>query len=224
MTLAPELPGAMELVAEARRCGVVVATGHTEATFDQARAAFAAGANLVTHLFNAMPPLDSRAPGVVGAAVAPGGPCASIIVDGVHVHPANVELAVRALGPQRTVLVTDAMPPMGTDNTEGRLWDARLIVRGGACYLENGTLAGSILTMADAVRNVMAMANIPLADAVAMASSSPARVLGIDGRKGCLAPGMDADLIVCDDQLDVLLTLVEGRVAYRSPSLQRARL
>ncbi|MEX2431585.1 MAG: amidohydrolase family protein, partial [Dehalococcoidia bacterium] len=203
---------------EAVRRGVRVAIGHTEATSEQAASAVTAGASLVTHLFNAMPPVQARVPGTAGAALAGTVPFASIIADGVHVHPANVTAAVRSMGAGRLVLVTDAMPPVGTDTKTFDLQGRRVVVRDGACYLNDGTLAGSVLTMSAAVRNIRRMTGVPDAEAVAMASANPARALGIDNRKGGLAAGMDADVAICSPDFDVLLTMVEGQIVYRSPS------
>ncbi|MEX2599236.1 MAG: N-acetylglucosamine-6-phosphate deacetylase [Dehalococcoidia bacterium] len=216
-TLAPELPGASALIAEAAAHGCAIAIGHTEATAEDTAAVVEAGATLVTHLFNAMPPLQARAPGVAGAALAGVVPFATLITDGIHAHPLAVASAVRAMGTDRVILVTDAMPPVATELREFDLQSRRVLVRDGACYLEDGTLSGSILTMNKAVHNMLRMTGVSLPEAVGMASANPARALGIDNRKGSLAQGMDADLVLCTTDLDVLLTAVEGHVVYRSP-------
>ena len=215
LTLAPELPGASEVIGEAVRRGVTVAVGHTAATYDETARAADLGASMVTHLFNATGGLAAREPGAVGAALDLDALSAGIIADGVHVHPAVVRAVVRAKGPERTVLVTDAMPPVGAASHEFSLLGRPVTVRDGACRLDDGTLAGSVLTMDQAVRNVVEWTGLPLHDALAMATLLPARVIGADA-KGSLQPGKDADIVVLDRDLRVRLTLVGGRVVYRS--------
>ena len=217
LTIAPELPGAAEVIMEAQRDGITLAIGHTNAGQAQVAEATTLGARLVTHLFNAMGPLGSREPGTVGATLASDELYASIIADGVHVHPASLKVAVRAKGTSHSVLVTDAMSPVGTDLLRFPLYDAVVEVRDGACYTQDGILAGSILTMNRAVRNIGQLAGVPLLDALTMATINPARVIGVDQRKGSLEEGKDADLVVCDRSLNISLAVAEGKVVYRAP-------
>ncbi len=212
-TLAPELPGAVALVQHLSARGIVVSAGHSNATFAQAVAGFEAGITWGTHLFNAMSPMAHREPGLVGALLSAEVPC-GLIVDGIHVHPAVVKTAWRARGSGRLTLVTDAMSAAGMAPGQYVLGDRQVVVDGTSARLADGTLAGSILQMDAAVRNMMAYTGCTLADAVRMASETPARVLGISNRKGQLAPGYDADLVILDESLQVSLTMVGGSVAY----------
>jgi N-acetylglucosamine-6-phosphate deacetylase len=219
LTLAPELPGAQEVVEEARARGVAVAVGHSSASYGELAEAQEWGVDLVTHLFNAMGGMTSREPGTSGAALALEGLSVSLIADGLHVHPAMLKLAVQAKGAERVVLVSDAMPPVGTGLTDFPLYDMRISVQDGRCLTPEGRLAGSVLTMSRAVENMRRLAEVSLGDALAMATVNPARVIGVAGRKGSLEEGKDADLLVCDQDLNPLLTMVEGRIVYRSPEL-----
>ncbi len=203
VTLAPELPGGLDLVRRLVAGGVVASVGHTDATYEEARQAFEAGATMVTHLFNAMRGLHHREPGVVGAALEEGRWVCGLVADGVHVHPAAFRLAYRLLGPDRIALVTDAVAAAGAPPGRYRLGGAEVTVRpGDAPRLADGTLAGSVLRMDEAVAKVASW-GVRLRDAVRMASTTPARVLGLRDR-GELRPGLRADLCV----------LVEGRAAW----------
>ena len=216
ITLAPEMPGAGELIRAARRYGIAVAVGHTRADYSQMMEAVAAGAGLATHLFNAMGGLTARDPGAIGAALASTDFMASLIADGYHVHPAMMELALRTKGPEGLVLVTDAMPPMGVDLTEFSLYGETVTVRDGACFMPDGTLAGSILTMDRAVRNMRDLVKTPVEDALLMASSNPAAVIGESDVRGIIEVGKAADIVVMDSDLNVTATLVGGRIVYQA--------
>ncbi|MDR7482525.1 MAG: N-acetylglucosamine-6-phosphate deacetylase [Armatimonadota bacterium] len=211
VTLAPELDGALDLIDYLVGRGIVVALGHTEATYAQARAAFDRGARLATHLFNAMRPFHHREPGVVGAALSHPDVTCSIIADLVHLHPAVVAHVIGAKTPARTVLITDAVAAAGTPGGISTLGDREVRVRDGAPRLPDGTLAGSVLTMDAAVRHVGAL-GVDLLDALRMASVTPAELLG---RPASIAPGAPADLVVLDARLVVRATIVAGRVVYR---------
>ena len=217
LTLAPELPGAPEVIREAVRGGVAVAVGHTAATYEQTAEAADLGATMVTHLFNATGGLSAREPGTAGAALSLATLAAGIIADGVHLHPATVRTVVRAKGAERVALVTDAMPPVGATAQEFSLLGRRVTVRDGACRLDDGTLAGSVLTMDQALRNVVEWTGLPLQDALGMATLLPARIIGADAFKGSLDVDKDADIVVLDRDLRVLLTIVGGRVVYHAP-------
>ncbi len=212
-TLAPELPGAVALVKHLRARGIVVSAGHSNATFAQAVAGFEAGITWGTHLFNAMSPMAHREPGLVGALLSTEVTC-GMIVDGIHVHPAVVKTAWRARGSKGLTLVTDAMSAAGMAPGHYVLGDRQVVVDRTSARLADGTLAGSILQLDAALRNVMAYTGCSLADAVGMVTATPARLLGISDRKGLLAPGYDADLVILDESLQVSLTMVGGAVAY----------
>ena len=218
ITVAPELPGALDLIAAARGAGVVVSIGHTDATYEEALRGIEAGASLATHVFNAMRPLAQRDPGVIGALLEHDDVIVDAIADGVHVHPAVLSLVARAKGAGGLALVTDAMPAAGGSTEPARLYGREIVVRDGACYTPEGVLAGSALTMNLAVRNMRRLAGVPLLDAVRMATATPARVLGMEHEIGVLAPGARADIVVCDDDLNVWKTLVGGRLAYDAAS------
>lgn len=215
VTLAPEMPGAQAAIRHLAALGAVVSAGHTDCTHAQLEAAAAAGVSHVTHLFNGMRGVHHREPGVAGGALTLPGLTVELIADGVHLHPATVALAVAARGPERTLLVTDAIRAAGMPEGEYRLADDRPVrVLGGEARLPDGTLAGSVLTMDQAVRNVHRFAGVPLHAAVAMASLNPARLHGLDDRKGAIRPGNDADLVWLDRNLIPRLVMVEGEVVH----------
>lgn len=213
MTLAPELPSAIERINALCRRHVLVSLGHSNASYEQAMTAVSAGARMVTHLFNAMTKFEPRAPGLIGAGLADDRLSASLIADGAHSHPAAVKLALRAKGTSRTCLVTDAVAAAGMPPGDYQL--ATLTVRsdGQTARLADGTLAGSTLTMNQAIRNAMGMAELEFASAVRMASAVPASLLGL-AAKGRLSPGADADLVVWSDRHEVLATFVGGELVY----------
>jgi len=199
-----------ETIRTLARAGVVVAAGHTNATFEAMGAAFEAGVTGVTHLFNAMSPLGNREPGVVGAALDDPRCRCGIIVDGRHVHPTVLRLALRTKPADRFMLVTDAMPNVGSGRDHFMLQGRRIEVRDGVCLDENGVLSGSALDMASAVRNAVRMLGVPLEVAVRMASAYPADFLGLGDQIGRIAPGLRANLVVADASLDVRETWIEG--------------
>ena len=209
VTLAPELPGALEMVEYLAGRGVVVSVGHSDADAETARAAFAAGATAVTHLFNAQRPLHHREPGVAGAALATEGIVMSLIVDGVHLAPDTVRM-VFAAAPGRVALITDAIAAAGMPDGDYPLGDRTVHVAGGEARLDDGTLAGSVLTMDRAVRNVIDLGISPEM-AVAAASTTPARLLG---RTASLAPGSPADVVVVSPDYEVQRTLIAGVEVY----------
>ncbi len=211
VTLAPELPGALALVRALARAGVVASLGHTDASYAQARAAVDAGARSVTHLFNAMRPLHHRAPGILGAALELDALSCELTCDGVHVDPAALRLAVRAKGVAGVRLVTDAIEAAGLPDGGYRLGSASVTVTEGRAVLTGTqTLAGSTLTMDAAVRGAARFLGVAVEEAVAMASVAPARLLGLESRKGSIAAGLDADLVLLDEDLRVLRTMIGG--------------
>ncbi|MBI3764428.1 MAG: N-acetylglucosamine-6-phosphate deacetylase, partial [Chloroflexi bacterium] len=214
ITLAPELDGALDLVRRAAARGIVVSAGHSQATWDEMRRAFDAGLRHATHTFNAMSGLHHRDPGILGAALADDRFTAEIIADGIHVHPAMVRLLVRAKRVERAVLITDSVGAAGLPEGTYHFEEMEITVSAGSARLANGTLAGSVLTMDRGVANLVAFGAASLPEAIAMGSLNPARAIGLGNRKGCVAPGMDADLIALDDDLQVRWTMVGGRMVY----------
>jgi len=209
MTLAPELPGADALIDRLLERGVVVSLGHSDASAAQARDAFDRGVRTVTHLFNAMRPFLHRDPGIVGAALAAPDVVVQIIVDGIHLAAETAEVVWRAAG-GRVALVTDAIAAAGVSEGSYSFGSLDVHVREGVVRGPDGVLAGSVLTMDEAVRNLHAL-GVPLADAVAAATSVPARALGL-ADVGRLDVGLPADLVILDDRLDVARVLVAGEV------------
>jgi N-acetylglucosamine-6-phosphate deacetylase len=211
VTLAPELApdGAIAALVAA---GVIVSAGHSLATYDDMQRGMAEGLSGVTHLFNAMTQLESRAPGVVGAALDSDLIC-GIIADGHHVHPASLRAAYRAKGAQGLMLVTDAMPTVGSPTNSFWVGDREIVSESGMLRSADGTLAGSDLDMASALRNCTEMIQIDLIAACHMASQSPARFLGLDKDYGRIAPGYRADMVHLNDTLKVQATWIAGDIA-----------
>jgi N-acetylglucosamine-6-phosphate deacetylase len=214
MTIAPELVGAEAVIKAVLDAGVAVSVGHTDARYDQASAAFESGATHVTHAFNAMRPLHHRDPGPIGAALASPGVTIEVIADGVHLHPATVSLCVRAFGPERVCLVTDAVRPAGLDSGTFRIGGHDAVMDRGSIRLPDGTIAGSAATMDAVVRNLVSWGAVGVVGAVAMASATPARAMGLGDRKGAIAPGYDADIVALDGDLNVVATWVGGALVY----------
>jgi N-acetylglucosamine-6-phosphate deacetylase len=236
ITLAPELPGATDLITAAVQAGVIAAVGHTDATADVTSAAVDAGASHATHLFNGMRPLHHREPGPVGALLDRDEVSCEVIADGVHLHDTAIRLVARAAGPGRLVLITDAMAAAGMPDGRYRLGSMWVDVAGGEARLAadagpgagarpgagagagprvSGAIAGSTATMATVVRHAVA-AGLPVTDVAAAASTNPARVLGLAGRTGALRPGLDADLVVCDEAFGLRAVMRRGEWVTRS--------
>ncbi len=212
LTLAPEQVAPERVRALVAR-GVIVCVGHTAADYAQARAALAAGARGFTHLYNAMSPLQGRAPGVVGAALEDRESWCGIIVDGHHVHPASLRVALAAKARGKLLLVTDAMPPVGSNVDTYTLAGATITCRNGRCETADGVLAGSALDMASALRNTVDTLDVPIDEAARMAATYPAEFLGIARDRGCIAAGLRADFVELDVALDVQATWIGGRRA-----------
>ena len=210
MTIAPEVEGAMEVIAEASRRGVCCSLGHSDSDLETARAAIAAGAHHATHTFNAMRPLDHRQPGLLGAVLTDSGVTADIIADGIHLDPTVVQLFLRAKGTQAAVLITDAISATGMPEGRYRLGSFEVEVRGNKCT-RGDTLAGSVLRLDQAVRNVMQFAGWGLQEVVQLASANPAAVIGEKSR-GVLAAGADADIGVLSPRGEVQRTIIGGRM------------
>ncbi|MBL8300996.1 MAG: N-acetylglucosamine-6-phosphate deacetylase [Rhodanobacteraceae bacterium] len=210
LTLAPEQIAA-NAIADFVRRGVIVAAGHTAASYEQLMQAFALGVRGVTHLFNAMTQISGREPGAVGAALDHRDSWCGLINDGHHVHAANLRTALRAKPRGRLFLVTDAMPPVGGERGEYTLAGQRVLVRDGRCVNEQGALAGSALDMLSAVRNSVEQLGLPLAEAARMASTYAAEFLGLGDRYGRIQAGYAADFVILDDDWNVHETWIAGR-------------
>jgi N-acetylglucosamine-6-phosphate deacetylase len=217
VTLAPELPGALDLIRRLRSAGVTVSLGHTDASFDEMLDGIEAGAALVTHLFNAMSAFHHRSPSAAGAALIDDRVAVSLIADGVHTHPAALNLALRAKGAARIALVTDAVSAAGGPPGTYTLGGAPVISDGIAARLPDGTLAGSTLTLDGAVRNMVSFGGARRDEALAMATAVPAGLLG-RADLGRLAPGCAADLVLWDADLQVEATFIAGRRAFSATS------
>lgn len=216
LTLAPELPGSLPLIEYAVARGVAVSIGHSAAKFSEVKTAVDAGATMATHVFNGMKDLDGREPGTVGGVLSIDRLRTGLIADGIHVHPMSMKVCIRAKGVEKVFLVTDAMPVVGTSMTSFRIYHKEISVREGGLYDPSGTLSGSTLTMNRAVRVINEAVGIPLHEAIAMATMNPAGALGIDGQKGALEPGRDADIVICDKDLTINKVLVKGRVVHEA--------
>lgn len=212
VTLAPELPGAMEMAASLAEKRILCAIGHSDADFETAITAITNGFSSITHCFNQLRPFHHREPGVLGAALLRPELMVEVIADGIHLHPATLELVLKAKGPENIILVSDAMSPTGMPNGKYQTTEGELTLSNGSLTNQDGKLAGSVLTLERAVKNFMDMTGCELTDALRMATYNPARYLGINKRKGSLYPGKDADLVALTPDLDVVMTMVEGEV------------
>jgi N-acetylglucosamine-6-phosphate deacetylase len=215
LALAPEYDENLWLVEECVRRGICVAIGHTAADYAMVQAAVERGARQVTHCYNAMTGLNHRQPGTVGAAMVFPELCCELIADNIHVHPLAQKILLDVKGLEGVVLVTDAIRGAGLPEGEYALDDRRVLIRDGSVRLPDGTLAGSILTMELALKNIQAATGRSLADLWGLASRNPARQIGISASKGSLEVGKDADLVLLDEDYIVHLTVVEGEIVYR---------
>ena len=211
VTLAPEMvpPGTIARLAGA---GVRVCAGHSAATYDETWAALDEGLTGFTHLFNGMPPMENRAPGIVGAALEDRRSWCGIIVDGHHVHPAMLRTAIAAKETGRMILISDAMPPVGATRDEFLLGGRIVRIEDGRCVTEDGTLAGSNLHMALAVRNAIEQLGLPIEEALRMASLYPAAFLRLDQERGRIAAGYRADLVLLDDRFQAQRVWIDGNL------------
>lgn len=214
VTIAPEQPEALEAIAWLKEQGVIVSAGHTGASFAQASQAVDAGVRHFTHCFNAMTGLHHREPGVVGAAMYHEQLSTELIADGIHVHPAVMNILYRVKTAGKLALVSDSMRAAAMGEGTYDLGGQEVHVHGDQAKLADGTLAGSILTLNRAVANMVTLSKVPLPEAVEMASHTPATILGLGERKGRLAAGYDADVTVLDKQFDVSMTFVAGKRVY----------
>ena len=219
VTLAPELPRGLDLVALLTERDVVVSAGHSNATYAEALAGFDAGIRYGTHLFNAMPPLQHREPGLIGALLTDPRPTVGMIADGIHTHPSIVRMAWQILGNTRLNLVTDAMAALGMPPGQHLLGDYDVTVDETSARLADGMLAGSILSLDVALRNLIRFSECSLAEALPTVTTTTAKLLGLADRRGQLAAGYPADLVLLSPEFDVVLTIVGGQIAYRKDDL-----
>jgi len=214
ITLAPELPGAADMIRRLLDAGVTVSMGHTDVTYEQAQQAIQLGITHATHCFNAMRPLLHRAPGPLAAIAEAEQVRGELIADGVHVHPAAMNTLIKLLGPERTIVITDALAGAGVSDAHFDFAGQSAQVIRGAARLADGTITGSILTMDQALRNVLSMTDVSLSQAVRMLTLNPARAAQVSHRKGCLQVGYDADLAILDSSLVLQATICRGAVAF----------
>jgi len=215
VTIAPEMPGAIDFIRWLHKQGIIVSVGHSNATYQQVQEGIQAGLSHVTHTFNAMRELHHREPGVVGAALTSPELTVEVIADGIHIHPIVLKILTQMKENEKLVLITDAMRATGFKEGTYDLGGQEVMVSQGQARLKNGTLAGSVLTMDTAVKNLVNKVGISLLNAVQMASYNPAKCLGIDDRKGSVELYKDADIVILNKNLETELTMVAGKVVYR---------
>jgi N-acetylglucosamine-6-phosphate deacetylase len=215
MTIAPELPGVEEVMRAAAKNDVVLSIGHSSASYQEVLNAIDNGAAHVTHMFNAMKPFHHRNPGVSVAAMLHNELKVELIADGIHVHPAVMKLIYQVKGDGGILLITDAIRASGMPDGEYTFMDQKIFVKNKKAYLEDGTLAGSTLTMEQAIKCMVELVEVPLTHAVRMASLNGAKVLGLEHHKGILAVGKDADLVVMTKDFEVQMTVYEGKIKYQ---------
>jgi len=221
ITLAPELPGAAAMIQRMKEAGVTVSIGHTDATYEQTLEAFQLGVTHMTHCCNAMRPLHHREPGPLGALAQSLQVYGELIADGVHVHPAMMKIIVKALGPARTIVITDALSAAGlSEDTAFEFAGQPAQLLHGAARLADGTITGSVLTMDLALRNILEMTDFSLQDAVRMLTLNPAHAAQSAERKGLLKAGYDADLLILDESLQLQATICRGEIAFATPAWQ----
>lgn len=218
VTLAPEQTNGLELILFLKQKGIIASIGHSDATYQEVHEAIQSGGTQITHLFNQMRGLHHREPGVVGAAYLRKELMVEVICDGIHVAPEMVKLSYQQITAQRLILITDSMRAKFLAEGEYELGGQRVVVQNGQSLLEDGTLAGSVLKMVDAVKNVMAYTGCSLQEAIQMSSSNPAKQLGLFDRKGSLKEGKDADIVILDENHDVFMTFCKGELAYQKGS------
>lgn len=215
VTLAPELPGGEELIHYLKQHGAIASIGHTNATYSDVVDAVKAGATQMTHLFNGMRGIHHRDPGAPGAAFMLKGVKVELIADGIHVHPEILNLTYQLKGANDLLLITDAMRAKFLKNGTYDLGGQKVTVENGKATLKDGTLAGSVLSMNEAVMNMKKFTNCTLEETIIMTSVNPAKQLGLYDKIGSLTTGKDADIVILDEQFDIYMTICKGKIAYR---------
>ncbi|MGQ4892539.1 MAG: N-acetylglucosamine-6-phosphate deacetylase [Candidatus Njordarchaeia archaeon] len=216
VTLAPELENALEVIKYLHKNNVVVGIGHSAATYEEAAKAIDAGARVANHIYNGMIQLHHRKPGILGACLSRDDIYAEMIADGIHIHPAAMKIVVRCKTTEKAALITDSIMAAGLPDGEYMLGRQKIYIKNGKSTLEDGTIAGSTLTMDRAVKNAVELIGVSFQDAVKMASYVPAEILGIQNSKGAIKIGHDADIVLIDSNFEVKLTMREGEIIYSS--------
>jgi N-acetylglucosamine-6-phosphate deacetylase len=214
-TFAPEIDGGIDLATELRKQGWVASIGHTRADANILDRAFAEGASHLTHFYNAMTGMHHRDPGVVGWALAEHDVTFDVIADGIHVHPKMLELACRVKSPERVSLISDSVAPTGLGDGEFEIWDEKVTVENGRTRNARGSIAGSVITMLDAVKRMLAIGFSP-SEVSLMASLNPAKLVGLDQSLGSIDVGKRADLVAFDEHGDVRFTMIGGRTVRQT--------
>ncbi len=207
--------GAIGIIKELRKRNIIASIGHTNATYEETKRGIEAGARHATHLFNAMSPIHQRAPGALGAVLMDDRVSVQLIADGVHIHPALIRLTVRLKGIKNIVLITDSMSSQGLPDGKYVYDGWKYISKAGACRYKDGTLIGTALPLNKMIQRFIKFGNVTLCDAIQTATINPARVLGIDGRKGSIEEGKDADLVIMDKNFNAVMTIIGGEIVYR---------
>lgn len=217
VTLAPEQLGALPVIRKLRSRGVVVAAGHSMASYKQACEGIEAGIRYGTHVFNAMREIHHREPGIVGALLEDKRVILGVIADGIHLHPSMIKLLWKVLGNARISIVSDAAAPLGLGPGTYNIGETEILVESQRAYLEDGTLAGSVTPLISALRNLITFTGSSIGEAIACITSTPASVLGLAEQKGILSSGHDADLVLLTPEIEVACTLVEGKIIFHDP-------
>jgi N-acetylglucosamine-6-phosphate deacetylase len=215
ISLAPERVGALELISKIKENLITVSMAHSDSTYDEAMKGIAYGATVATHLYNGMRNFTHREPGIVGASLTDERVFCELIYDRIHLHDAAVKIAIKLKGPDKTILVSDAMRAAGLEDGDYELGGQKVTVKEGAARLEDGSLAGSTLNLRKAVYNMVKYLNTPVCEAVRMASLSPAKAIGVDKHKGSIEVGKDADMILFDDDINIKTVIVEGKIVNK---------
>jgi N-acetylglucosamine-6-phosphate deacetylase len=214
MTVAVEKPGALELIEKLNNKGIITSLGHSTAKYEEVMKAQQYGLELITHLYNAMTGLHHRQPGIVGAALNSNIKC-ELIADGIHIHPAVLELTTKIKSADEIILVTDSIEAAGLKDGEYNLGGQKVIVKNGSARLEDGTLAGSVLTMDQALRNMLKFTDLELPEVVKMMSLNPAKLLNMDYKIGQIKKGLESDLVILNKELKVKEVLIKGESKYK---------
>lgn len=214
VTVAPEKEGALELIKYLKSQNINSSIGHTNATYEETIAAIEAGANIAVHVFNGMRGLHHREPGTVGAVLSDDRVCCELIADMIHVHPSVTKIAVKAKGPNNISLITDCMMAGGLEDGEYMLGELKVFVKDGVARISNGSLAGSTLKLINAIKNMTEHVGVSLLDSVNMVSIVPAQMAGVDHKQGSIESGKKANFTVIDDNFNVVMTIVNGKVIY----------
>lgn len=210
VSIAPELHGAIDIISYLKENDITVSMAHSNATFNEAKRGINHGVTVATHLFNGMREFNHREPGIIGAALTDDRVYCELIYDRIHLHDETVKIALKTKGIDKIVLVSDAMRAAGLEDGEYELGGQKVIVNNGAARLENGGLAGSTLNLKDAVHNMVTMLNIPIQDAIRMATLSPAEAIGVSKHKGSIEIGKDADMLLFDDDVNISSVFIAG--------------